>query len=53
MGGQDPASAVAVAEAGVEFVALREAVFADPALAATVVARVNAELDEKAPRFED
>lgn len=53
MGGQDPASALAVAEAGVEFVALREAVFADPALAATVVARVNAELDEKAPRFED
>lgn len=53
MGGQDPASAVAVAEAGVEFVALREAVFADPALAATIVARVNAELDEKAPRFED
>jgi len=53
MGGQDPASALTVAEAGVEFVALREAVFADPALAATVVARVNAELDEKAPRFED
>ncbi|WP_454286115.1 thiamine phosphate synthase [Rhizobium arsenicireducens] len=53
MGGQDPASALAVAETGVEFVALREAVFADPAMAATVVARVNAELDEKAPRFED
>ena len=53
MGGQDPASALAVAETGVEFVALREAIFADPAMAATVVARVNAELDEKAPRFED
>lgn len=53
MGGQDPASALAVAQAGVEFVALREAVFADPAMAATVVARINAELDEKAPRFED
>ncbi|MBC7314341.1 MAG: thiamine phosphate synthase, partial [Rhizobium sp.] len=37
----------------VEFVALREAVFADPAMAATIVARINAELDEKAPRFED
>ncbi|MBW8284469.1 MAG: thiamine phosphate synthase [Rhizobium sp.] len=53
MGGQDPASALAVAQAGVEFVALREAVFADPAMAATVVSRINAELDEKAPRFED
>lgn len=53
MGGQDPSSAVAVSEAGVEFVALREAVFADPAQAASIVARVNAELDEKAPRFED
>ena len=53
MGGQDPSSAVAVSEAGVEFVALREAVFADPAQVASIVARVNAELDEKAPRFED
>ncbi len=53
MGGQDPASALAVAQAGVEFVALRQAVFADPAMAATIVARINAELDEKAPRFED
>ncbi|MBW8322984.1 MAG: thiamine phosphate synthase [Rhizobium sp.] len=53
MGGQDPASALSVAQAGVEFVALREAVFADPAMAATIVARINAELDEKAPRFED
>ena len=53
MGGSDPSSAVAVAEAGVEFVALGSAVFADPAAAATIVARVNAELDEKAPRFAD
>jgi thiamine-phosphate pyrophosphorylase len=45
MGGIDPSSAVVVAEAGVEFV--------DPANAATIVARVNAELDEKAPRFAD
>ncbi|HCL66433.1 MAG TPA: thiamine phosphate synthase [Rhizobium sp.] len=53
MGGSDPGSAVAVAETGVEFVALGKAVFADPAMAATVIAQVNAELDEKAPRFED
>ncbi len=53
MGGSDPASAVVVAESGVEFVALGKAVFADPAQAAAIVTRVNAELDEKAPRFED
>ncbi|QLF68085.1 thiamine phosphate synthase [Peteryoungia desertarenae] len=53
MGGTDPLSAVAVAESGVEFVALGTAVFSDPAAAATIVARVNAELDEKAPRFAD
>lgn len=53
MGGADPASALAVAETGVEFVALSKAVFADPAEAATIVARINAELDEKAPRFAD
>ncbi len=53
MGGTDPSSAVVVAEAGVEFVALGKAVFEDPANAATLVARVNAELDEKAPRFAD
>lgn len=53
MGGSDPQSALAVAEAGAEFVALRLAVFADPAQAPSVVAAVNALLDEKAPRFED
>jgi thiamine-phosphate pyrophosphorylase len=53
MGGTDPSSAVLVAEAGVEFVALGKAVFEDTANAATIVARVNAELDEKAPRFAD
>ncbi len=53
MGGNDPASALAVAETGVEFVALGKAVFSDPAQAASVVASVNAVLDEKAPRFED
>lgn len=51
MGGTDPESVVAVAESGAEFVALRLAVFADPEQAASVVARVNALLDEKAPRF--
>ena len=53
MGGADAASALAVAETGVEFVALSKAVFADPAAAASIVARINAELDEKAPRFAD
>jgi thiamine-phosphate pyrophosphorylase len=53
MGGTDPASALLVAEGGVEFVALGKAVFADPAQAAVIVTRVNAELDEKAPRFGD
>ena len=51
MGGSDPASAVAVAETGAEFVALHLAVFADPSAAARIVAEVNAALDEKAPRF--
>lgn len=53
MGGTDPQSALAAAETGAEFVALRLAVFADPAQATSVVAAVNALLDEKAPRFED
>ncbi|WP_159950932.1 thiamine phosphate synthase [Rhizobium sp. 18065] len=53
MGGIDPSSAVVVAESGSEFVALGKAVFDDPAAAATIVSQVNAELDEKAPRFED
>ncbi|MDH4415375.1 MAG: thiamine phosphate synthase [Rhizobium sp.] len=53
MGGSDPSSAVVVAESGVEFVALGKAVFDDPSQAAAIVTRVNAELDEKAPRFED
>ena len=53
MGGMDPASALAVAETGAEFVALRLAVFADAGRAPSVVAEVNALLDEKAPRFED
>ncbi|MCL6706608.1 thiamine phosphate synthase [Pseudomonas sp. R2.Fl] len=52
MGGTDPDLAIAVAESGAEFVALRQAVFADPQQAASVVARVNALLDEKAPRFD-
>ncbi|PTM94374.1 thiamine phosphate synthase [Mycoplana dimorpha] len=53
MGGTDPQSALAVAETGAEFVALCQAVFAEPANAAQAVAAVNALLDEKAPRFED
>lgn len=52
MGGTDPQSVVDVALAGVEFVALRGAIFAegDPSAA---VSAVNALLDEKAPRFAD
>ncbi|PDT40144.1 MULTISPECIES: thiamine phosphate synthase [Sinorhizobium] len=53
MGGTDPQSALAVAETGAEFVALRLAVFAESGQAPSVVAAVNALLDEKAPRFED
>lgn len=53
MGGTDPKSALDVALSGAEFVALRTAVFADAAAAPSVVAEVNALLDEKAPRFED
>lgn len=51
LGGTDFSSALAVAETGAEFVALGEAVFADPAQAPHAVAAVNALLDEKAPRF--
>ncbi len=51
MGGSDVASVVAVAESGVEFVALRQAVFAHASGAAQAVAEANALLDEKAPRF--
>ncbi len=53
MGGTDPKSALEVALSGAEFVALRAAVFAEPANAPSIVAEVNALLDEKAPRFED
>ncbi|NTF08357.1 thiamine phosphate synthase [Agrobacterium rubi] len=51
MGGSDVASVVAVAESGVEFVALREAVFGHAGGAAQAVTEANALLDEKAPRF--
>ncbi len=52
MGGTDPASALAVAESGAEFVAMHLGVFAEPAQAPSIVAQINALLDEKAPRFE-
>jgi len=52
MGGTDPASALAVAQTGAEFVALKGAVFSNPKGPAAAVAEVNAILDEKAPRFE-
>ncbi|AYD02122.1 thiamine phosphate synthase [Neorhizobium sp. NCHU2750] len=53
MGGSDAESVVVAAESGAEFVALRTAVFAHPEGPAAAVARANALLDEKAPRFED
>lgn len=53
LGGTDLSSAVAVAETGAEFVALRQAVFSHAGGAAAAVQAVNAMLDEKAPRFED
>ncbi|KQO76011.1 thiamine phosphate synthase [Rhizobium sp. Leaf262] len=52
MGGSDVSSVVAVAETGVEFVALREAVFGHAGGPAQAVAEANALLDEKAPRFD-
>ncbi len=51
MGGNDVESVVAVAESGAEFVALRSAVFGSAEGARTAVAKANALLDEKAPRF--
>ena len=51
MGGQDPASALAIAETGAEFAALGKAVFAEPGRAAAVIQEINAQLDEKAPRL--
>lgn len=53
MGGIDLRSALAVAETGAEFVALRQAVFAASNGPSAAVAEINALLDEKAPRFAD
>ena len=51
MGGTDPASALAIAETGAEFAALRLAVFAEPGRAAAIIQETNAVLDQKAPRL--
>lgn len=51
LGGSAIDSAVAVAEAGVDFVALSSAVFGGEADPAEAVARANAALDADAPRF--
>jgi thiamine-phosphate pyrophosphorylase len=51
MGGTNPESALAIAETGAEFAALRLAVFAESGRAAAIVQEVNALLDQKAPRF--
>ncbi|AVH43805.1 thiamine phosphate synthase [Agrobacterium tumefaciens] len=52
MGGTDVSSVVAVAETGVEFVAMRSGVFDNATGAAQAVSEINALLDEKAPRFD-
>ena len=52
MGGTDLSSVVAVAETGVEFVAMRSGVFDNVGGAAQAVSEINALLDEKAPRFD-
>ena len=53
MAGSDAASVEAVAATGTEFVALSRAVFADGIDAGDAIARINATLDETAPRFEE
>lgn len=53
MAGSDAASVEAVAATGTEFVALSRAVFADGIDARDAIARINATLDETAPRFEE
>jgi thiamine-phosphate pyrophosphorylase len=52
MAGASDESVLAVAETGVDFVAVEKAVFAEGD-AGTRVAALNALLDEKAPRFDD
>jgi thiamine-phosphate pyrophosphorylase len=53
MAGSDMAAVEAVAATGAEFVALSAAVFGDGVDPREAVARANALLDERAPRFED
>lgn len=53
MAGSDIASVQAVAETGVEFVAVSSAVFGQGIDPREAVARANALLDETAPRFEE
>lgn len=53
MGGTDIESALEIAEAGCDFLALNLAIFSKPKESATKVAEINALLDEKAPRFDD
>jgi thiamine-phosphate pyrophosphorylase len=52
MAGTDIESALPVAETGAEFVAFHGGVFGNPDGPAEAVRRINALLDEKAPRFE-
>lgn len=52
MGGTDIESALEIADAGCDFLALNLAIFSKPKESATKVAEINALLDEKAPRFD-
>lgn len=52
MGGSEAGHALAMAETGIEFVAFGKAVFAADRSPGEIVARINAILDEKAPRFD-
>jgi Thiamine monophosphate synthase len=52
MGGSDAGHALAMAETGIEFIAFGKAVFSAGVKPGEIVARINAVLDEKAPRFD-
>jgi len=53
MGGTEASFTLDMAEAGVEFIAFEKAVFAAEKTPSEMVAAINGDLDEKAPRFED
>lgn len=52
MGGADASHVIEMAADGVEFVAFSRAVFEAPGTPSDIVAAINRDLDEKAPRFD-